>query len=409
MNNNQAILEAESQACGRSESILKFHDYLLHTNIQSKEIPLEFPLPQEEKQLRRGLPSFLEFFAGSGLVAEGLKSYFKVAWANDISEKKATVYRANHCNGKFVLGSIADISGKDLPKAPLAWASFPCQDLSLAGLAKGIFAERSGLVWEWLRVMDEMSERPPILVAENVAGLISVDNGAHYRELHKALRDRGYLCGAMLLDAALWIPQSRPRIFIVAVDSSKRIPESLVQRAPSWLHGGSVKRVVEGLDGNIWWNLPEPPPREIELADIVEWDAPLGSESSDSRNISLIAPKHKESLNSLPKNKCIVVPGYKRTRNGSQVLELRFDGIAGCLRTPRGGSSRQVLVFKKGDTLHSRLLTVRETARLMGAPENYNLPGNYNDGYMAMGDAVAVPVVKWLAKYLLSPLVKANA
>ena len=96
--------------------------------------------------------------------------------------------------------------------------------------------------------------------------------------------------------------------------------------------------------------------------------------------------------------------GYKRTRHGQQRLELRFDGIAGCLRTPKGGSSRQVLVLKRNGEIHSRLLTARETARLMGAPEDYWLPEKYNDAYMAMGDAVAVPAVHYLAEHLLFPL-----
>ena len=100
-----------------------------------------------------------------------------------------------------------------------------------------------------------------------------------------------------------------------------------------------------------------------------------------------------------------VFPGYRRTRNGKQVLELRFDNVAGCLRTPEGGSSRQVVVIHdEQGMLNTRLLTVRETARLMGVPDSYKIPGSYNDGYKAMGDAVAVPVVKWLARHLLDPL-----
>ena len=84
---------------------------------------------------------------------------------------------------------------------------------------------------------------------------------------------------------------------------------------------------------------------------------------------------------------------------------MRFDGIAGCLRTPEGGSSRQYVILRQPDgRLVSRLLTIREVARLMGAPENYQLPENYNDAYAAMGDAVAVPPVRHLGKHLLAPL-----
>lgn len=367
------------------------------------------PLPFEQEPTKHELPSFLEFFAGSGLVAHGLKSFFFAEWANDIDRKKAAVYAANHGAEHFECKSIADVHGAKLPRAPLAWASFPCQDLSLAGLAAGIHASRSGLVWEWLRIIDEMPVRPTVLVAENVVGLVSTANGAHYRTLHKALTDRGYRVGAMLIDAIRWTPQSRPRIFVVAVDAKANVPRSLVGDKPTWLHSAAIQKVANGLDGWIWWNAPAPTSRTQTLSDIVEWEAPFDSPETQERNIKLISPRHKAILDSVPESISFVAPGYKRTRNGSQVLELRFDDVAGCLRTPEGGSSRQVVIFRKLGKLHSRLLTVRETARLMGAPESYRIPGTYNDGYKAMGDAVAAPVAQWLGKTFLAPLVKANA
>lgn len=158
-----------------------------------------------------------EFFAGSGLVAYGLKGMFAPVWANDISEQKAAVYEANFGNNHFKLGDIKDVKGNELPFAHLSWASFPCQDLSLAGSIGGIHAERSGLVWEWLRVLDEMGQKPKILLLENVAGLLSTHNGDNYRVLHMALVERGYDCGAIMLNASYFVPQSRPRVFIIAV------------------------------------------------------------------------------------------------------------------------------------------------------------------------------------------------
>jgi len=357
-------------------------------------------LPRKQKA---DVPGYLEFFAGSGLVAFGLKQHFKTLWANDICEKKAAVYCANHGQKHFHLGSIADVNGHDLPAAPLSWASFPCQDLSLAGLMSGIDGERSGLVWEWLRVMDEMPDMPPILVAENVTGLMSVDGGSQYRMLHEALRSRGYLIGAVQLDAAHWVPQSRPRVFVIAVKAGRHIPAALLTSGPTWLHSKSIVTAVKGLDGWLWWNLPAPKPRKINLVDIIDWHADCDDRIKSARNTAMIPKHHRERL---ADPSVAVAPGYKRTRASKQVLELRFDGIAGCLRTPKGGSSRQFLVLKRGNGLVTRLLTVRETARLMGAPETFKLPGTYNDGYKAMGDAVAVPCVSFLAKYLLSPLLK---
>jgi len=95
---------------------------------------------------------------------------------------------------------------------------------------------------------------------------------------------------------------------------------------------------------------------------------------------------------------------YRRTRNGVQRAEVRFDDTAGCLRTPGGGSSRQTLLIIKGESVRSRLLSPREAARLMGLPERYRLPSNYNDAYHLLGDGLVVPVVAYLAENLLTPL-----
>ena len=346
-------------------------------------------------------PSLLEFFAGSGLVSHALAPYFREDWANDICSKKAAVFWANHKGVPFTLCSITDVNGRRLPPGVLSWASFPCQDLSLAGNGEGIRARRSGLVWEWLRVMAEMPQSPPLLAAENVVGLVSTDGGAHYRELHAALVKRGYKVGAMLLDAVHWLPQSRPRIFVVAVDACVRIPRSLTSEKPTWAHSAAIQKVAAGLDGWIWWNLPKPEKRTMTLSELVDFSLPCQDAAASGKNLAMIPPAHMRRLqeSGLP-----VVPGYKRIRNKKQVLELRFDDIAGCLRTPAGGSSRQYLVIKQGKEWRTRILHPREAARLMGAPETFRLPGAFNDGYRAMGDAVAVPVAAYLAKHLLAPL-----
>jgi len=355
----------------------------------------------------RSLPTILDFFAGSGLVTEGMRGLFRTVWALDICPKKAAVYTANHGRKHFKLASIKDIPGTDVPPADVAWASFPCQDLSLAGNIAGISGKRSGLVWEWLRIIDEMKRRPAVLVAENVFGLVSADGGRHYRALHEALRTRGLKSGAVVLDAIRWLPQSRPRVFVVSVPKGIDCGR-LAGSSPGWAHPAAVVRAASGLKDWVWWNLPEPNREVSPLHDLIDESEPCDNERKAKRNLSLISARHQTRLLQELANGFRVAPGYKRTRNGRQVLELRFDQVAGCLRTPNGGSSRQVLVLKQDGRLVTRLLSVRETARLMGAPESYRIPGTYNTGYKAMGDAVAVPVARYLAKHLLSPLVRAT-
>lgn len=359
------------------------------------------PLHNHKSQNNDPRPLFLDFFAGSGLVSHALRPYFRSAWANDICPKKAAVFAANHENTSFDLCSITEINGKFLPSCILSWASFPCQDLSLAGNIKGIRAKRSGLVWEWLRVMDEMAKSPPILTAENVAGLISANSGINYKELHAALLERGYKIGALLLDAAHWLPQSRPRIFVVAVANSIPIPNNLVSSCPTWAHSPIIEKIANDLDGWIWWKLPKPDKRISKLSDLIDFSLPYHDEIISEKNIAMIPPAHMQKLRECGLK---VVPGYKRIRNKKQVLELRFDETAGCLRTPSGGSSRQYLVINYDNQWRTRILSPREAARLMGAPDAFKLPGSFNDGYKAMGDAVAAPVASYLAKHLLSPL-----
>lgn len=88
------------------------------------------------------------------------------------------------------------------------------------------------------------------------------------------------------------------------------------------------------------------------------------------------------------------------------MAELRTDGIAGCLRTPKGGSGRQIL-FKAGfGDFFVRLITAREAARLMGADE-YTITVPLNQALFGFGDAVCVPVVEWIADNYLTPVAQA--
>jgi len=377
---------------------------MIQNSIGSAKLHRNGVVKSAESDVQRK-PAALDFFAGSGLAAEALRRYFSVVWANDISERKALTYRANHPSEAFHLQSITDVSGAQVPSAILSWASFPCQDLSLAGNLGGIESSRSGLVWQWLRVMDEMTTRPPLVVAENVLGLVSADGGSHYLTLHNALRKRGYKVGAVLLDAAHWVPQSRPRVFVVGV-TDKVETSGFEAGGPVWCHNAAIQRVAAKAQDFVWWHLPEPKPRTIGLEDIIDFSAELHGEQTSEHILSLIPPAHQKRLSMATNAKPRAFPGYRRMRNGRQVLELRFDDIAGCLRTPEGGSSRQLLVIARNGNLETRLITIREAARLMGARESYRIVGSYNDGYKAMGDAVAVPAVRYLAQHLLYPLAR---
>ena len=178
------------------------------------------------------------------------------------------------------------------------------------------------------------------------------------------------------------------------------IPSDLIGTGPCWLHNKAAAELGERLPDWIWWNTDKPPRRHQTVKDIVVESVPFDKDDV----LKLVPKRHKEKLDA---HKTVYATGYRRTRHGEQQLELRCDGIAGCLRTPEGGSSKQYLVVKKGESTHARLLTVREAARLMGAPDTFKLPGSYNDGYKAMGDAVAMPVAQFIGERFLTKIAEA--
>lgn len=374
------------------------------------------------------MPSFYEFFAGGGMVRAGLGKGWECLLANDIDEKKAASYAENWGTQRLRLEDVGRLSPADIPgQADLAWASFPCQDLSLAGDCAGLDGERSGtfwLFWDLMKALANEQRAPKIIALENVCGALTSHRGKDFAAIGCALTDAGYRFGAIVVDAVRFLPQSRPRLFIVAVRQEGELPDALMcGEANPRHHPANLLKAHAGLPDRakaawIWWNLPAPPPRKLGFADVIE-EEPCGVEwhtATETRR--LLAMMSSLNRRKIRQAKCMgrrVVGGiYKRTRvdeqgNRAQRAEVRFDDVAGCLRTPAGGSSRQTIVIVEGDHVRSRLLSPREAARLMGLAESYKLPKNYNEAYHLAGDGVAVPVVRYLAAELLEPLLAAGA
>jgi DNA (cytosine-5)-methyltransferase 1 len=373
-------------------------------------------------------PAFYDFFAGIGMVRLGLEPEWRCLWANDIDPRKAEAYVANFGPGEFRLGDIAEVRGSDLPgRAELAWASFPCQDLSLAGPRLGMRGSRSATFWEFVRVLRELAaegRRPPLAVVENVAGLLKRES---LEPVCEALVRLGLRPGALLIDARWFLPQSRPRVFVVAAE------EGLLEAAAAWARGLAADRpdpfspwtpprllrAFEALPRRlrekwVWWRLPPPPERRPSLADLLELeeapeDAPWHPPEETRRLLRMMAPSHRRRVREAQRaGRRTVGALYRRMRDGEQRAEIRMDGLAGCLRASRGGSSRLILMVIEGEAVRSRRLSAREAARLMGVPDGFRLPPRYADAYSALGDGVAVPVVRWLSRHLLLPLARAK-
>jgi len=359
-------------------------------------------------------PKAAEFFGGIGLARLGLEAAgFDVVWTNEISRDKHLMY-AGHFGEQeghtFALGDVADVTGADLPKPlALSWASSPCTDVSLAGDRAGLDGEESGTFWHWTRVLDEMGDdRPPVVVLENVEGLATSHSGEDIAAAVAELNQLGYSVDAVALDARRFVPQSRGRLFVIgALDPPDDEPVPNSELRPDWLQGvfgdTSLRTHRAALP-------PPPPPLTAGLHNVIEpmktadprwWDA-----ARVETFVNSLSPTQAARLQKLRTAKATTYrTAYRRTRNGSAVWEIRPDDISGCLRTARGGSSKQAVVQVGNGKVRVRWMTPREYARLMGAGD-YTLDGvRTNQALFGFGDAVCVPAVAWLAEHYLLPLV----
>jgi DNA (cytosine-5)-methyltransferase 1 len=378
--------------------------------------------------------TFLEFFAGGGMARAGLGDVWRCLFANDCDPMKVSTYEANWGADHIKRGDVSALTLSDLPATivDLAWASFPCQDLSLAGSYRGLGGERdnaptrSGTFWPFWRLMRNLVEArraPRLIVLENVYGCLTSHGGRDFAAIASALSDSEYEFGAAVINASHFVPQSRPRVFFIAARKGEKIPASLIASAPQerW-HPEALVEAQAGMTAKakgswIWWKLAKPSARNSVFADVIE-DNPTGvrwhAAADTNYLLQLMSPLNRQKVEKATESgRRTVGAVYRRTRPDEcggkrQRAEVRFDDLAGCLRTPAGGSSRQTILVVEGKRVRSRLLSPREAARLMGLSDHYWLPPRYNDAYHVCGDGVCVPVVRFIAAQLLEPLLREN-
>ncbi len=354
----------------------------------------------------------VELFAGIGLVRLALhRSGWKTVLANDNDPNKFAMYSANFGSEEFDSRSVHDLSPKDIPTCGLITASFPCNDLSVAGARGGLNGHHSSTFWALTKLLQGMkARRPPLVLLENVVGFLSSHGGKDLESALMALNGLGYSCDAVILDASEFTPQSRVRLFVVAklgTTGAAAFPLNPSQLRP--------KALVDFINAHpqVKWDirrLPEVassrPALESVLEDLSDTDPRWWNQQRAEYFMNQLSPRHFRVANHMVSQpEYSFGTAFRRIRKERSMAELRVDGIAGCLRTPRGGSGRQIL-FKAGKGIYKvRLLTPRECARLQGVQDHeFSIAVRDNQALFGFGDAVCVPVVQWLAENYLNPL-----
>lgn len=368
--------------------------------------------------------SFLEFFAGGGMVNAGLGQGWECRFANDFSALKADTYRRNWGGDHLHEGDVMEVTADQLSgQVDLAWASSPCQDLSIAGRQAGLDGERSGAFWAFWDLMRQLraeGRAPRVVILENVVGAVIGRGGADYVALCQAFATGGYRFGSLIGDARHFVAQSRKRVFIVGVRDDITIPAGLLADGPSAIWHPRPLLQAHGLLDDataaraMWWRLPEPEARSTTLADVLEADDEVvwHKQEQTERLLATMTERSQAKVAAARASGRRQVGSVSyRTRliDGvrQRCAELRLDGVASCICASNVHGAAQIIFIAEGASVRTRLLTAREAARLMGLADNYQLPDRFKDAIHVVGDGVAAPVVRHLAQYIVEPLLEA--
>ena len=254
------------------------------------------------------------------------QSNWEVIFANDIDADKAEMYRHNWPKDNHLV--VEDIHGllvDNIPTCDLFTASFPCNDLSIAGRWEGLSGKESSAFWGLVRILHELGDRrPPLVLIENVLGFLMSQGGCDFEKALLALNEVGYVVDAFILNAVHWTPQSRVRLFVVAQRDTGQ--ECQTTAFISDTRPAALIDFVNAHD-KVRWNLrqlPALPKPKKKLADIVE-DLPdddphWWSQERADYFMNQMSEKHAgEARRMIDGKSCTYATAFRRVRNAKKL------------------------------------------------------------------------------------------
>ena len=241
--------------------------------------------------------------------------------------------------------------------------------MSLAGKRRGLAGEQSGALFGFLQVIEQLGERrPPLVLLENVPGFLTSHDGADFATAVDELAALGYWLDSFVIDARWFVPQSRPRLFLVGYHD-ELVGPPLVRRRPDadaiddpWRQ--AIRRAERLRPARLMAAMEAIEPRDrlgdrrlrrrrarratrSPISSTPATTSRGGATTKSSGTAQMMFDRHRRQMDALAAASTapVLLTGFRRIREGQQRLEVRFDGVAGCLRTPRGGSAKQIVLM----------------------------------------------------------------
>lgn len=375
---------------------------------------------------------FISLFSGVGGFDLGFEraGMHCIAQVEFNSKRRAILRR--HMPGVLQIEDVRNAGKHNLPAAHLVCGGFPCQDVSISGKRAGLAGERSGLFWEFNRILGETS--PEWVVIENVPGLLSSNRGRDFGVILNELVKRGYRVAWRVLDSQHFgVPQRRRRVFIVGHLGSGRAAEILFDSEGGSRSSTQSREAEEGIAAPLKSSSPSrrnggsnPIPGEFVIASTLTTRTGAGTERGDGADNEIIRadPLQKRDAKGwsadAPSNLIVgtlAASGAGRPRPAGQANEADMLITA---FNPKGtsdqivrqgnyaGTLRKTLREAVLNTMGVRRLTPIECERLQGFPDDWTAFDDQGKAmsdafrYESMGDAVTVPVIEWIGRRILA-------
>jgi DNA (cytosine-5)-methyltransferase 1 len=342
---------------------------------------------REELETSRYKFTFIDLFAGIGGIRLGFEKIGgKCVFTSEWDEWSQKTYRSNFFDEHEIAGDITKIDEKEIPRHDVLLAGFPCQPFSIAGVAKknslgrphGFECTTQGtLFFDIARIIQ--AKRPKAFLLENVKNLVSHDKGNTFRIIRETLENElGYFIDWKVLNAKHFVPQHRERLIIV----------------------GFCKKTSFSFDK---LSLPETIP---SLSSILHPED--GSEEADE--IYTIGSKAKVHSKYILTDKLWnylkeYAEKHRAKGNGFGFGLVNKNDIARTLSARYYKDGSEILIYR-GKGKNPRRLTPRECARLMGFPQNWQIPVSDTQSYRQFGNAVVAPLITEVARIMKPHILK---